>query len=118
MEIKRCLGVISLPLNLVLTSSMPLFRHWAGHDFYLPGPAGNDISRTNVPTSRIKHRHETLVQELEAILMTNLKEPQEDAPEDADETLTQGPAVVTRRPSASGLKSEVYVTLLPFQIGL
>lgn len=83
-------------------------RHWAGQDFYLPGPAGNDISRTNVPTSRIKHRHDTLVQELRAILMTDLRDPNEAVSE--DEALSNGPTTVTRKPSASGLKS----TTIPY----
>ncbi|PPR03103.1 hypothetical protein CVT24_012383 [Panaeolus cyanescens] len=46
---------------------MEIKRHWIGHDWYLPGAAGNDINKTNVPDIRLAYRHQTLVSELEMI---------------------------------------------------
>ncbi|KAF8170918.1 AMP deaminase, partial [Pholiota molesta] len=48
-------------------NSMEMKRHWLGHDWYLPGAAGNDINKTNVPDSRLAYRHQTLVGELDMI---------------------------------------------------
>ncbi|CCV00218.1 unnamed protein product [Malassezia sympodialis ATCC 42132] len=39
-------------------------RHWLGRHYFVPGAAGNDISKTNVPDVRLQYRHETLQQEL------------------------------------------------------
>ncbi|TFK18029.1 AMP deaminase [Coprinopsis marcescibilis] len=46
---------------------MEIKRHWLGHNWYLPGAAGNDINKTNVPNSRLQYRHETLLGELEML---------------------------------------------------
>lgn len=55
-----------LARNSVLESGweMEIKRHWLGSRFYLPGSAGNDISKTNVPDIRLQYRNETLKQEL------------------------------------------------------
>ncbi|KAF8799362.1 AMP deaminase [Phlegmacium glaucopus] len=46
---------------------MEIKRHWLGHEWYLPGAAGNDINKTNVPNIRLTYRHQTLVGELDMI---------------------------------------------------
>ena len=46
---------------------MEVKRHWLGHQWYLPGAAGNDIHKTNVPDTRLAYRHTTLLGELEMI---------------------------------------------------
>jgi len=43
---------------------MELKRHWLGQHWYLPGAAGNDINKTNVPNIRLTYRHQTLIEEL------------------------------------------------------
>ena len=43
-------------------------EHWLGVNYREEGPAGNDITRTNVPNIRVAYRHETLVEELKNIL--------------------------------------------------
>ncbi|KAJ3502098.1 hypothetical protein NLJ89_g9038 [Agrocybe chaxingu] len=46
---------------------MEVKRHWLGNEWYLPGAAGNDIHKTNVPDIRLAYRHQTLLGELEMI---------------------------------------------------
>ncbi|KAF8158002.1 hypothetical protein B0H34DRAFT_657112 [Crassisporium funariophilum] len=46
---------------------MEVKRHWLGSEWYLPGAAGNDINKTNVPDIRLAYRHHTLVGELDMI---------------------------------------------------
>ncbi|KAI6044767.1 hypothetical protein EDC04DRAFT_260438 [Pisolithus marmoratus] len=43
---------------------MEVKRHWLGQEWYLPGAAGNDIHKTNVPNTHLTYRHRTLVEEL------------------------------------------------------
>ncbi|EPQ51100.1 AMP deaminase [Gloeophyllum trabeum ATCC 11539] len=43
---------------------MEIKRHWLGQEWYLPGAAGNDIHKTNVPDIRLAYRHQTLLEEL------------------------------------------------------
>lgn len=43
-------------------------RHWIGMNYKEEGPAGNDITRTNVPNIRVAYRHETLVEELKNVV--------------------------------------------------
>nr|CAG8586748.1 11812_t:CDS:10 [Entrophospora candida] len=52
--------------NSVLQSGfeMMLKKHWLGSKWFLPGPDGNDIHRTNTPNVRISFRHETLMEEI------------------------------------------------------
>ncbi|CAD6920612.1 unnamed protein product [Tilletia controversa] len=46
---------------------MELKRHWLGKDFYLSGPEGNVMHKTNVPDIRLQFRKETLDEELELV---------------------------------------------------
>ncbi|PVH98175.1 AMP deaminase [Periconia macrospinosa] len=39
-------------------------QRWIGNNYHLPGVAGNDVAKTNVPSIREAFRHETLMQEL------------------------------------------------------
>ncbi|AFR93958.2 AMP deaminase [Cryptococcus neoformans C23] len=58
-----------LARNSVLQSGweMQVKKHWLGQRWYLPGAAGNDIHKTNVPTIRLAYRHATLLEELALI---------------------------------------------------
>ncbi|XP_073950113.1 AMP deaminase 2-like isoform X2 [Choristoneura fumiferana] len=58
-----------LARNSVLMSgfSHELKQHWLGADYAREGPAGNDITRTNVPDVRLSFRHDTLLDELDNI---------------------------------------------------
>jgi len=58
-----------LARNSVIQSGweMQVKKHWIGHKWYLPGSAGNDIHKTNVPNIRLVYRHSTLVEELALI---------------------------------------------------
>ena len=55
-----------LARNSVLQSGweMQVKKHWIGQKWYMPGAAGNDIHKTNVPTIRLAYRHATLLEEL------------------------------------------------------
>ncbi|KAH7885397.1 hypothetical protein F5I97DRAFT_1928781 [Phlebopus sp. FC_14] len=65
-------SLAELARNSVIQSGfeMEVKRHWLSQEWYLPGAAGNDIHKTNVPNIRLAYRHRTLVEELE---MINLK---------------------------------------------
>ncbi|KAF2299567.1 hypothetical protein GH714_038178 [Hevea brasiliensis] len=41
--------------------------HWLGSKFFLRGPEGNDIHKTNVPHMRIAFRHETWKEEMQYV---------------------------------------------------
>ncbi|WVQ85606.1 AMP deaminase [Cryptococcus sp. DSM 104549] len=58
-----------LARNSVLQSGweMQVKRHWLGTKWYMPGSAGNDIHKTNVPNIRLDYRHATLMEELALI---------------------------------------------------
>nr|XP_019015072.1 AMP deaminase [Kwoniella pini CBS 10737]OCF53853.1 AMP deaminase [Kwoniella pini CBS 10737] len=58
-----------LARNSVLQSGweMQVKKHWIGQKWYMPGAAGNDIHKTNVPTIRLAYRHSTLLEELALI---------------------------------------------------
>lgn len=43
---------------------MKIKQHWIGKNWYRPGPAGNDMQKTNVPNIRLAFRYETLREEL------------------------------------------------------
>ncbi|KAF7422467.1 AMP deaminase [Pleurotus ostreatus] len=62
-------SLAELARNSVVQSGfeMEVKRHWLGNDWYLPGAAGNDTNKTNVPNSRLAYRHQTLMEELELI---------------------------------------------------
>ena len=42
-------------------------QRWLGTDYHLPGVAGNNVAKSNVPNIREAFRHETLLQELSMI---------------------------------------------------
>ena len=58
-----------LARNSVVQSGweMQVKKHWIGQKWYLPGAAGNDIHKTNVPDIRLVYRHSTLLEELALI---------------------------------------------------
>ncbi|EJC98137.1 AMP deaminase [Fomitiporia mediterranea MF3/22] len=62
-------SLAELARNSVIQSGfeMEVKRHWLGQKWYLPGAAGNDINKTNVPDIRLAFRHNTLLEELEII---------------------------------------------------
>lgn len=62
-------GLAELARNSVIQSGfeMEVKRHWIGKKWYLPGSAGNDINKTNVPDKRLAFRHNTLMEELNLI---------------------------------------------------
>ncbi|THU95467.1 AMP deaminase [Dendrothele bispora CBS 962.96] len=62
-------SLAELARNSVIQSGfeMEVKRHWLGHQWYLPGAAGNDINKTNVPNMRLAYRHQTLLDELDLI---------------------------------------------------
>jgi hypothetical protein len=55
-----------LARNSVIQSGfeMKVKQHWIGKKWYIPGPAGNDMQKTNVPNIRLAFRYETLKEEL------------------------------------------------------
>ncbi|KAJ4482417.1 hypothetical protein J3R30DRAFT_3459311 [Lentinula aciculospora] len=63
-------SLAELARNSVIQSGfeMEIKRHWLGHQWYVPGSAGNDINKTNVPDIRLAFRHQTLLEELEMIM--------------------------------------------------
>ncbi|KAJ3747592.1 hypothetical protein DFH05DRAFT_1393154 [Lentinula detonsa] len=63
-------SLAELARNSVIQSGfeMEIKKHWLGHQWYLPGSAGNDIHKTNVPNIRLAFRHQTLLEELEMIM--------------------------------------------------
>ncbi|KAI0301191.1 AMP deaminase [Multifurca ochricompacta] len=62
-------SLCELARNSVIQSGfeMEVKRHWLGQKWYLPGAAGNDINKTNVPNGRVRFRHETLLDEFALI---------------------------------------------------
>ncbi|KIJ54914.1 hypothetical protein M422DRAFT_24794 [Sphaerobolus stellatus SS14] len=62
-------SLAELARNSVIQSGfeMEVKRHWLGQQWHLPGAAGNDINKTNVPDIRLRFRHETLMEELRMI---------------------------------------------------
>ncbi|KAG0703791.1 AMP deaminase [Suillus ampliporus] len=62
-------SLAELARNSVIQSGfeMEVKRHWLGQEWYLPGAAGNDIHKTNVPNLRLAYRHRTLLEELAMI---------------------------------------------------
>ncbi|KZT28392.1 AMP deaminase [Neolentinus lepideus HHB14362 ss-1] len=62
-------SLAELARNSVVQSGfeMEIKRHWLGHEWYLPGAAGNDIHKTNIPDIRVAFRHQTLLEELAMI---------------------------------------------------
>lgn len=62
-------SLAELARNSVIQSGfeMEIKRHWLGQKWYLPGAAGNDINKTNVPDIRLAFRYHTLMEELQMI---------------------------------------------------
>ncbi|KAG1836358.1 AMP deaminase [Suillus subalutaceus] len=62
-------SLAELARNSVIQSGfeMEIKRHWLGQEWYLPGAAGNDIHKTNVPNLRLAYRHRILLDELAMI---------------------------------------------------
>ncbi|KAI0712032.1 AMP deaminase [Earliella scabrosa] len=62
-------SLAELARNSVIQSGfeMEVKRHWLGQTWYLPGAAGNDINKTNVPNLRLEYRRQTLLEELAMI---------------------------------------------------
>lgn len=62
-------SLAELARNSVIQSGfeMEVKRHWLGQHWYLPGAAGNDINKTNVPNIRLAYRHQTLLDELNIV---------------------------------------------------
>lgn len=58
-----------LARNSVLQSGFEteLCRHWLGTKYYLGGPDGNVVAKTNVPDIRLRFRQETLNEELNLV---------------------------------------------------
>ncbi|KAG2702230.1 hypothetical protein I3760_06G080900 [Carya illinoinensis] len=51
--------------------------HWLGDKYFLRGPEGNDIRKTNVPNLRISFRHETWKEEMQYIYSGKARFPEE-----------------------------------------
>ncbi|KIM28448.1 hypothetical protein M408DRAFT_141450 [Serendipita vermifera MAFF 305830] len=70
-------SLAELARNSVVQSGfeMEVKRHWIGQKWYLPGKAGNDINKTNVPDIRLAFRHQTLMEELRMILSGEKMDP-------------------------------------------
>ncbi|KAJ3553293.1 hypothetical protein NM688_g3692 [Phlebia brevispora] len=62
-------SLAELARNSVIQSGfeMEVKRHWLGQHWFLPGAAGNDINKTNVPNIRLEYRRQTLLEELTMI---------------------------------------------------
>ncbi|XP_015575300.1 probable AMP deaminase [Ricinus communis] len=51
--------------------------HWLGSKYFVRGPEGNDIHKTNVPHMRIDYRHETWKEEMQYVYSGRANFPQE-----------------------------------------
>ena len=56
--------------NSVLQSGFPhqCKVHWIGQSYWLQGPDGNDINKTNVPDVRLRFRHDAFLQEWDVVM--------------------------------------------------
>lgn len=56
--------------NSVLMSGFPheVKMHWVAEEYWKPGPAGNDIQKTNVPDVRLRFRQDTYVEEMTVVV--------------------------------------------------
>ncbi|KAJ3975732.1 hypothetical protein EV361DRAFT_887435 [Lentinula raphanica] len=75
-------SLAELARNSVIQSGfeMEVKKHWLGHQWYIPGAAGNDIHKTNVPNIRLAFRRQTLLEELD-IITKPLKNRQSGGPQ-------------------------------------
>ncbi|KAJ7643740.1 hypothetical protein FB45DRAFT_281221 [Roridomyces roridus] len=76
-------SLAELARNSVIQSGfeMEIKKHWLGRDWYLPGAAGNDINKTNVPNIRLAYRHQTLMEELNMINAKTTTQVKQGSPE-------------------------------------
>ncbi|XVF02293.1 hypothetical protein REPUB_Repub04eG0163200 [Reevesia pubescens] len=51
--------------------------HWLGNKYFLRGPEGNDIQKTNVPNMRIAFRHETWKDEMQYVYSGRARIPED-----------------------------------------
>lgn len=51
--------------------------HWVGRKYYIRGPEGNDIHKTNVPHMRVEFRHEVWKEERQYLYLGQAKIPRE-----------------------------------------
>ena len=65
----NAVDMCELARNSVLQSGFEhaIKQRWLGSDYHLPGAAGNNVAKSNVPKIRPAFRHETLLQELSMI---------------------------------------------------
>ena len=42
--------------------------HWVHRYYWMGGPEGNDIQKTNVPNLRMRYRHDTYQEEMKTVL--------------------------------------------------
>ncbi|MCJ1388034.1 AMP deaminase [Xylographa bjoerkii] len=65
----NAVDMCELAKNSVLQSGFEhaVKQRWLGTDYHLPGVAGNNVAKSNVPNIREAFRHETLLQELSMI---------------------------------------------------
>lgn len=54
----HALGVFYELKYLIIIILISVQLHWLGDKYFLRGPEGNDIHKTNVPNMRIAFRHE------------------------------------------------------------
>lgn len=54
--------------------------HWLGDRYFMRGPEGNDIHKTNVPNFRIAFRHETWKEEMQYVYSGKARFPEEVEP--------------------------------------
>jgi len=57
--------------------SHPCKSHWVGRKYYIRGPEGNDIHKTNVPHMRVEFRHEVWKEERQYLYLGQAKIPRE-----------------------------------------
>eukprot|EP01026_Neomeris_dumetosa_P012887 TRINITY_DN14480_c0_g1_i2.p1 TRINITY_DN14480_c0_g1~~TRINITY_DN14480_c0_g1_i2.p1 ORF type:complete len:366 (-),score=31.74 TRINITY_DN14480_c0_g1_i2:418-1515(-) len=57
--------ICEIARNSVLHSGFPheCKMHWVAERYWIPGPEGNDIKKTNVPNLRMRYRHDTWLEE-------------------------------------------------------
>ncbi|RSH92906.1 AMP deaminase [Saitozyma podzolica] len=101
-----------LARNSVLQSGweMAVKKHWIGHKWYLPGAAGNDIHKTNVPTIRLAYRHSTLLEEL-TLIRHGTHSPS------ATPTHLKSSSSTTQVPSATQVDTRPGLTSRPSDVG-
>ncbi|KAI9225111.1 hypothetical protein BC828DRAFT_353243 [Blastocladiella britannica] len=92
-----------LARNSVLQSGWEaeLKQRWLGNRYHVPGPEGNEINKTNVPSIRMTYRYLTLVEELQLVLSGSAH------------AVGHMPASPIHAPTAAGLGVNLLLTLSP-----